>query len=391
MFDVIVVGGGPAGLNAAKRMTEEGLNVCVLERKERIGEHIICTGIVSEEAFNEFELSRDSILMSINKFRWISPSDNQIEYKHPRVFAHIVDRKKFDARLYRYAEMQGVDVKLGRDVAKVSIGKNSVELTAKNRNNSPEKYTGQFVIIATGISFQLQRDLGLGYPKRFLNGVQAELDFGDIDCAQVYVGRDIAHGAFGWIVPIGEGIVRLGLMTEKDPKGCFDHLVKKLPQGRLSGLNKERIQYKSIAQGLVSKTFSDRVLTLGEAAGQVKTTTGGGIYFGLLCSEIAARIVVKNIRKKRYTSEALSEYETLWKKAIGKEILFGYLARKACSRFSDAEIEQMFYKAQTNGVLPLIKEKGNFDWHGSLLFPLIKKIPYWQLIKAKLRNINRKN
>jgi geranylgeranyl reductase family protein len=391
MYDAIIVGGGPAGLNAAKSLGDEGFDVLVLERKKAVGDHIICTGIISEEAFREFGLSRDSILVSVNKFRWISPYNSKIEYEHPHVFAHVVDREKFDRNLCHHAQKNGVEVRVGREVAGISIRSGGVEVTVKAGKNSQEKYSSQFIIIATGISYNLQKNLGLGYPKEFLNGVQAELHYGDLDCTQVFVGRDIAPGAFAWLVPVGAGMARLGLLTENDPKGCFDHLIGKLPRFRTSGFNRDRVQYKTIAQGLVSKTYGDRVLTLGEAAGQVKTTTGGGIYFGLLCSRIAAEVLVNNLRKKQFAAATLSEYETRWKKAIRREILFGYFARKICSRFSDAEIEKMFYKAQTNGVIPLVRERGNFDWHGKLIFPLMRKIPYWQLIKTKFGIFNMEN
>ena len=70
----------------------------------------------------------------------------------------------------------------------------------------------------------------------------------------------------------------------------------------------------------------------------------------------------------------MSEYEELWKKNLQKEILIGYFARKICSKFSDSVIEKMFQVAQNDGVIPLIREKGNFDQHGKLILALLRRM-----------------
>jgi len=120
---------------------------------------------------------------------------------------------------------------------------------------------------------------------------------------------------------------------------------------------------------------------LGEAAGQVKTTTGGGIYFGLLCSEIAARVVLSRFEKGDFQAAALSEYERLWKKAIKKEILLGYYARKIYGKMNNAQIEKIFQIARNDGIIPLMREKGNFDWHSNLILEVMKRIAWKKIIK----------
>lgn len=383
MHDVIIIGGGPSGLNAARKLTETGLDVLILEKKKAVGNHIVCTGIVGSEVFNEFSLSPSPILKDIKKIKWISPNGDSFVYDHPRPFAHVVDRKKFDRNLLYDAQSKGASVKCYSQVIDISVNNSHVEVISRKEGKFREKHLARLALIATGVNYKLHKKLGLGYPKDFLNGVQAELKLNKVDCTHVFVGRDVAPGAFAWAVPIDGDKVRLGLMTDKSPKEYFGRILKRFyPEGGMI-LDKGRIQFKAIAQGLVSPTYVERVLTIGEAAGQVKTTTGGGIYFGLICSEIASRVVQKAFKKADFSTSVLTEYEKSWKRAIQKEILVGYYARKICAKINDNQIEKMFRIAKNDGVIPLIKERGDFDWHGGLVIALIKKIPFREFIKSK--------
>ncbi len=381
MYDVVVVGAGPSGLNASRRLSEQGLKVLVLEKKQKLGEHVICTGIVGEQAFQEFGLSRGSILKEIRRIKAVSPFSSSLFYEHPTAFACVVDRRRFDNELGDAAREKGAEIKLESEVVEAAVEKNCIEIMSEAKEKFKEKHYARMAIVATGINFKLQKKLGLGYPRNFLKGVQAELNICDGDYTQVFLGNDVAPGAFAWLVPMSEGKVRMGLMTEQNPRQCFELMVEKFfPEIKL-GLKEERVQFRPIAQGLVSKTYAERVLALGEAAGQVKTTTGGGIYFGLLCSEIAARVVLSRFEKGDFQAAALSEYERLWKKAIKKEILLGYYARKIYGKMNNAQIEKIFQIARNDGIIPLMREKGNFDWHSNLILEVMKRIAWKKIIK----------
>ncbi len=375
MYDVIVIGGGPSGLKTAGNLAKAGLDVILLERKGEVGGDVICSGIVGEEVFNEFDLSEDSILTEISRARIVSPCGSELTYRHPGAFAYVVARDRFDRYLAGLAEGRGAAIKLGRRVVDISVSKRFVEVLTETGGKKARKYRARCAVIATGVDFNLNKKLGLGHPKNFLIGVQADLNLVGVDCTTVFVGKSIAPGAFAWAVPLGRDSVRVGLMTAKDPERYFNRFMEKFYPEQLPGLDKSRVRIKPIAQGLVSGSFRDRVLAVGEAAGQVKTTTGGGIYFGLLCSEIASEVISNGFRKDDLTSRSLARYEKLWKKRIQREILIGYYARNNYGKLSDIQFEKLFQIARSDGLIPLIQNKGNFDWQSELIISLIKRIP----------------
>lgn len=379
-YDVAVVGGGPSGLQTARLLAATGLQVGLFEEKEAIGSQVICTGIVGREIFREFEIPDDSVIGELRSMNIVGPSGRALLYEHPSAFASIVDRARFDRGLARSAGRSGVDIRTGIQVQSAVVSSQDVKLRLGEKGSQVAgMISAAVLVLATGIQNRLQKALGLGAPKTFLAGIQSEIELDGETGPSVYIGRGIAPGAFGWAVPTGPGQIKVGLITDSEPGKHFRRLLAALRPNRPEAMADKDIKIKPIAQGLVPHTSAERVVVVGEAAGQVKTTTGGGIYYGLLGARVAADVITKSFRSGAFAASALVEYEHLWKAVLKREILVGYYVRKAFSVLDDARLEKLMDVARQDGIMPLIRAKGHFDWQSGLIVDLLRKAPVFRL------------
>jgi flavin-dependent dehydrogenase len=123
----------------------------------------------------------------------------------------------------------------------------------------------------------------------------------------------------------------------------------------------------------LSRTYADRILVVGSAAGQAKPITGGGVYYGLLCADIAADCLHRALESDNLSSRNLAAYQKEWKKKLGREIAVSYRARKFYERLSDRQIDRIFDIVRSAGIdkTLLDAEDLSFDWHGGVVMKLI--------------------
>jgi len=126
-------------------------------------------------------------------------------------------------------------------------------------------------------------------------------------------------------------------------------------------------------QGPVSPSYADRVLAVGEAAGQVKTTTAGGIYYGMLGAEMAASVLDDALDAGRLDAGSLSVYEEMWRARLGPEIDMGLRLQEAVRELEDHEIDRVFGALQ-NGVGRMVRRVVRFDWHRPALRVLLSSV-----------------
>jgi digeranylgeranylglycerophospholipid reductase len=379
--DVLVIGGGPSGLRVAARLASAGLVVRVFEKKPAVGGNVVCTGIIGRDVFERFGLDARAVVREIRDVRLVSPFGTVLEYSHPAPFACVVDREKFDGNLAASAESAGAVLSTGCRVDHISIGPHEVRAVVRARGGGFVQHSAAVAVIASGVDAALQKRAGLSSPRDFLMGAQAEIPASGPDVTTVFFGRNVAPGAFAWSVPAG-ATTRVGLLTGRDPKAYLQRLLEAGLAPREQTMPAPAVRTKAVAQGLLARTAGERVLSVGEAAGQMKTTTGGGISFGLLCADIASEEILECFHNSRFGPGALARYETRWRSAIQKEIVVGAQARRLCARLSDRQVEGLFHLARTDGIMPIIREKADFDAHSGLLLALLRRLSFMTVFRG---------
>jgi digeranylgeranylglycerophospholipid reductase len=372
--DVLVVGGGPIGSYIASRLAGMGYEVAVLEQKEKLGERVCCTGIISPECLNSFAIDNNVVLSQANSARLYSPSGKLIRLWRKENQVYIIDRAALDLSMANRARAAGADYSLNCLVKDIGVKSDRVVVEAV-QNGSNLNTEARVVVIATGFGSHLVERLGLGRAGDFVIGAQAEVETRGIDEVEVYLGQEVAPGFFAWLVPVNQRKAMVGLLSRRNPEFYLRKLISSLTeQGKIVS-DEVKPSYRVITLKPPKRTYGKRLIVVGDAAGQVKPTTGGGVYFGLLCTEIAARNLNRALEKDDLSARGLAGYEREWKKKIGQELKICHWARKFYENLNDEQVNRIFDIIKANGIDEALLEEDDlsFDWHGKAIMRLAGK------------------
>jgi len=371
LYDVIVVGGGPAGSYVAGELAGMGHRVAVLERRKHPGGKL-CAGIISEECVRHFAIEDNVILRRVNSVRLLSPSGKLIRLWREKTQACILDRAAFDQALAKQAQDKGADYLLDSEARNISISDSGVIVEVAGQRGEAG-LEASAVVIAAGFGSKLVEELGLPKISDFVIGIQAEVETAGVEEIEVYFSQEIAPGFFAWLTPTSSQRALVGLLARHNPQFYIKKLMLSLlAQGKIVSAEVEP-DYAGISLKPLSKTYGERVIVIGDAAGQVKPTTCGGIYYTLLCAEIAANTLHQALRGNDLSAKALAGYQRKWRRRLGRELGIGYYARRFYGRLSDHQIDRLFDIIISQGIDETLLKAEDlfFDWHGTAILRLM--------------------
>ncbi|MFC1908142.1 geranylgeranyl reductase family protein [Chloroflexota bacterium] len=372
MYDVIVIGGGPVGSYVAYKLAGMGYGVVVLEQKERLGGQVCCAGIISQECVNSFAIDDSVVLRRENSAKLFSPSGRLLRLWREEPQACIVDRAAFDITIANRAQSMGAQYLLNSPVRDIVVGDNGVRVEVARQRESLN-FEARAGVITTGFGSRLIEGLGFGKNGDFVMGAQAEVETIGVDEPEVYFGREVAPGFFAWLAPTSPPKALVGLLSRHNPKLYLRKLMSSLlAQGKIIS-DEAKLHYRGILLEPLAKTYNDRLMIVGGAAGQVKPTSGGGIYYGLLCADIAASNLHRALESGDLSAKNLAGYEQDWKSKLGRELKIGYYARKFYEYLSDRQVDRAFAIIKSGGIdKALLKADDlSFDWHGAVILKLL--------------------
>jgi digeranylgeranylglycerophospholipid reductase len=372
-YDAIVIGAGPAGSHAARLLAEEGHDVALVDRNEGPRSSIVCSGIIGSEAYRKLELTERDVVQSLRRARFFSPAGYEVPHETSQPFAYVVERTAFDGMLLDRARRAGVEYIPRCHARDLEYGRESVAIHLQNCDKS-FRIKGKVALLATGHQRWIQRRAPVGAPSAYIHGIHADVSFREIDAAELYFGRDVAPGFFAWVVPFGRNRARVGILSHRRGERLFHRFLESEPvRNRLVRRNGEATPSfcsRGLVQGLVDPSYAERLMLIGEAAGHVKTTTGGGIHYGILGAEIASEIASRGFRGKGFSASALGLYQKRCQSIFGGEIRSGFRLQRLGRSMQDEQIDELF-DALRNGLGTAVRKVVRFDWHRPALRALL--------------------
>lgn len=377
--DIVVVGAGPCGSYAAYTATKQGANVVVCEEHKEAGTPNHCAGHLNGSSLKRLGLQvpRDAIENEIKGAVFYSPSGNEFILRCSSPVTYVVDRPRFDKHIADVAADAGAHYRYNSRVKSLVFDSGYV----KGVSLKDKQLDASIVIDAEGCSSAVLKQTGLNGLKSSMvvRGIQAEVDsVKDVteDMVEVYLGRNVAPDFFAWIIPRKDGTAKVGLATSTgDPNMYLQKFMKKHQVASKKLENSKTVELSAHPiplTGPIAKTYGNGFLAVGDAASQVKPTTGGGVIFGLTCAEVAGKVACEAVKSNNFSETFLSSYEREWKRLVGFDLRAMNLMRRMLNSLSDSRTNKIFGLANKLGIESVVEKFGDIDFQGRSLLPMIK-------------------
>jgi flavin-dependent dehydrogenase len=231
-------------------------------------------------------------------------------------------------------------------------------------------------VLACGVTYRFHRILGFELPAAMLHTAQTELAARPAEALEIHVGRAIAPEGFAWLVPVrrgGQARLKAGVLLRGDARA---HLQAFLADRRIAPRLREELGEpvrRLLPVAPVRRTYADRMLVVGDAAGLTKPVTGGGIFYSLLSAALAAETLVAALAADDLGAARLSRYEARWRERLLPELRTGAWFRHLLARLSDREFDTFVAALASDDVRTVIDRTARFNWHRAVILALLRQ------------------
>lgn len=347
-----------------------------------------CSGLISLRTLREADIGEEAVIHRITGAFVHTQGGSEVGLGGTDTRAVAIDRVAWDQTLCDQAEATGAQYVRAR-MTFVERENSHVRLTLQTDGHD-RTLTARMVVGADGTHSRVARSLGMTRPAEYAYNLgiegtlkpDARANWRD-DYVHVFVGHDLAPGWFGWIIPTGDGVVRVGIGTTGavKPLACYKRMAAAFP-GLFACMEPRRMYGGTIPLTFAPRSYADHALLVGDAAGQVKPFSGGGIYTSLVAGRHAARTIRDAFEKDAFGAKALAPYEKRWKREIGRELRKSWHLRNFGLALNDKQIERVVGALRGPGMQSLASRYADIDYPSRVLLRLARSLPAMSTLGA---------
>ncbi|MCQ8894584.1 MAG: NAD(P)/FAD-dependent oxidoreductase [Methanolinea sp.] len=378
-FDVVVVGGGPAGTACARLCAEQGLSVCLIEEHTSAGIPVQCAGLLSLAAFEGCRVSRSSIIGTVRGARIVSSQGPVLSFDADVPKAHVVDRAVLDREMLWNAARAGAEVRM-----KTAFFHREGHRIVTRGVNGKEEISFRVLVAADGARSRIARLMGMPPPAFVLGGLQADISC-PLEGGMVEIHPDASPDFFGWAIPIGPRRARVGLAGLRDVQSRFLSFIRNFSDGGHEAC--VHLVSGAIPVGPRARTYGNRTLFVGDAAGMAKPTSGGGVYTAVRAAGHAAKVIGDAISRNDYGDRVLSRYEKAWREDFGRELSLGLKLFLVRQKMDAGDIAAILTRLDDPRVIADIVALGDMDRPGRIVRRLVTRPELLPLVGTIFRSL----